>query len=98
MLPPGFASMPPMRVGGTGRLRISFSARSPQQSIMDGPDEVHKVSVARRVLRDYKPHEGYWPSNYLPHLREAARVKYASVVEPDPELKEIANASQGRHY
>ncbi len=65
---------------------------------MDGPDEVHRVSVARRVLQDYKPHEGYWPSNYLPHLREAARVKYTSVVEPDPELKEIANASQGRHY
>ena len=71
-------------------------AGAPQQSIMDGPDEVHKVSVARRVLRNYKPHEGYWPSNYLPHLREAAEAKYASIVEADPELKEIASAGPER--
>ena len=71
-------------------------ASAPQQSIMDGPDEVHKVTVARRVLHNYKPHEGYWPSNYLPHMREAAAAKYSGVIEADPELKQIANAYSER--
>jgi hypothetical protein len=33
--------------------------------IADGVDEVHKATVARRVLRGYRPHEGYWSTEYI---------------------------------
>ncbi|WP_210588543.1 acyl-CoA dehydrogenase family protein [Streptomyces sp. GESEQ-35] len=45
--------------------------------IADGPTEVHKVTVARQLLRDYKPSDDLWPSEYLPRRLDAARVKYA---------------------
>lgn len=40
--------------------------------LADGPTEVHKVSVARRVLRQATPHEGFFPPDHLPSVREAA--------------------------
>jgi acyl-CoA dehydrogenase len=49
--------------------------------IADGPTEVHKVTVARQVLRDHKATEDTWPSRHLPKLREAARAKYAEHLE-----------------
>ena len=39
--------------------------------IADGVDEVHKATVARNVLKGYRPHEGYWPTEYFPAKREA---------------------------
>jgi acyl-CoA dehydrogenase len=44
--------------------------------IMDGPTEVHQASIARRVLRDYEPSPGPWPTEYLPDKIAAAREKY----------------------
>jgi alkylation response protein AidB-like acyl-CoA dehydrogenase len=61
-------------------------ANSPNMSVMDGVDEVHKVTVARNVLKGYQPHEGVWPTEYLPHKRAAAREKFAAVLAEDPEL------------
>jgi acyl-CoA dehydrogenase len=49
--------------------------------IADGPTEVHKVTVARQVLRDYKAAEGMWPSGWIPGRLEAARAKYAEFLE-----------------
>ena len=49
-------------------------------AVMDGVDEVHKVTVARNVLKDYRPHEGVWPTEYLPHKRAKAREKFADVL------------------
>ena len=46
-------------------------------ALVDGPTEVHKVTVAKQVLRDYKPSETMWPSMHLPSRREAAREKIA---------------------
>jgi acyl-CoA dehydrogenase len=43
--------------------------------IYDGPDEVHKESVARRILRGYTPVEV--PTEHVPTRREAARRKFA---------------------
>jgi acyl-CoA dehydrogenase len=34
---------------------------------------VHKATVARRALRGYRPHEGYWPTEYIPAKRDKAR-------------------------
>ena len=41
-------------------------------SVVDGPTEVHKVTVAKEVLKDYKPAAGEWPSEFLPTKREWA--------------------------
>ena len=43
--------------------------------IYDGPDEVHKVTVARRTLKDYEPVEV--PSEHVPTRRIAARERFA---------------------
>lgn len=49
--------------------------------IADGPTEVHKVTVARQVLREHKASEGMWPSGWIPSRIEAARAKYAELLE-----------------
>ena len=50
-------------------------------AIADGPTEVHKVTVARQVLRDYKGSDGLWPSEHVPTRRQAARERYAHLLE-----------------
>jgi acyl-CoA dehydrogenase len=49
--------------------------------LADGPTEVHKVTVARQVLRDYRPSDDIWPTEHLPKKREAARAKLADYLE-----------------
>ncbi|MFG1924519.1 acyl-CoA dehydrogenase family protein [Cryptosporangium sp. NPDC048952] len=49
--------------------------------LADGPTEVHKVTVARQVLRNYKASDDLWPTQHLPKRVEAARVKYAALLE-----------------
>src|SRR4029450_2318112 len=38
----------------------------PVMGIADGPTEVHKVTIARQVLKEYQPSEGLFPSAHLP--------------------------------
>src|SRR4029079_6137415 len=40
-------------------------------SIGDGPDELHKSVLARHVLKQYRPVEG-WPTEHLPSRKPAA--------------------------
>jgi acyl-CoA dehydrogenase len=47
----------------------------------DGPDEVHRESVARQILRGYEPPEGPFPSQHVPTRREAARERFAGLLE-----------------
>jgi acyl-CoA dehydrogenase len=49
--------------------------------LADGPTEVHKVTVARQVLRDYSPSDDLWPTQHLPRKRTAAREKFAEYLE-----------------
>jgi len=49
--------------------------------IMDGPDEVHRVTIARQALKGIEPHDGPWPSEHVPTRREAARAKFAAVLD-----------------
>lgn len=49
--------------------------------LADGPTEVHKVQVARRVLDDYVPCDDIFPTTHLPKRRAAAEAKYADVLE-----------------
>jgi acyl-CoA dehydrogenase len=49
--------------------------------LADGPTEVHKLTVARQVLRDYKPSDDVWPSEWIPKKLEAARARFAEYLE-----------------
>jgi acyl-CoA dehydrogenase len=53
----------------------------PIMGIADGPTEVHKVTVARQVLKQYRPYEGLWPRDFLPERVAEARARYARFVE-----------------
>jgi len=50
-------------------------------SVVDGPTEVHKVTVAKEVLKDYSPAPGEWPTQFLPERREWARAVLAERLE-----------------
>jgi acyl-CoA dehydrogenase len=47
--------------------------------VYDGPDEVHRVSVARRILRRYRPTTV--PSEHVPTRREAAIRKFGDLLD-----------------
>jgi acyl-CoA dehydrogenase len=47
-------------------------------SIGDGPDELHKSVLARTILRNYQPVEG-WPTEHVPSRRPSAERKWASL-------------------
>jgi hypothetical protein len=66
---------------------------APTMGLADGADEVHKATVARRVLRDYSPQTHlYWPTEFIPAKREAAGAKFEPKFEADPELRASAEA------
>jgi len=48
--------------------------------LADGPSEVHKIAVARAVLKQHRAVEGPWPSEHIPERRAAARARYADVL------------------
>lgn len=48
--------------------------------LADGPTEVHKVTLARELLRDVKPTSSSFPSEHVPGRRAAAETKYADVL------------------
>jgi alkylation response protein AidB-like acyl-CoA dehydrogenase len=66
-------------------------AAAPTMGIADGVDEVHKATVARNVLGHYEPHEGFWPTEYIPAKRERAREKFEPLFQKDPALRAIAD-------
>ena len=69
---------------------------APTMAVMDGVDEVHKVTVSRNVLKDYRPHDGLWPTEYLPAKREQARKKFAEAFANDPDLVKYADFMERR--
>ena len=57
-------------------------ANIPELGVVDGPTEVHKIAVAKGVLRGYTPHDGLFPSYHTPTLRQQALAKYGHYLEP----------------
>src|SRR4051794_15151931 len=47
----------------------------------DGPDEVHRESVAKVILRGYEPPPDGVPREHVPTRREAARERFAHLLE-----------------
>jgi acyl-CoA dehydrogenase len=63
-------------LGFSGDLPLELMYRSARAArIYDGPDEVHKATVARRILRGYEPREV--PTEHVPTRTAAAREKFA---------------------
>jgi acyl-CoA dehydrogenase len=54
---------------------------APMMAIMDGPTEVHQVTIARQVLKRYRPSDGTFPSAWLPPRIEEARARFADALE-----------------
>jgi acyl-CoA dehydrogenase len=54
---------------------------APVMGLVDGPTEVHRVTVARQVLKCYQAAPGLWPTEHLPEKIAAARAKFAEYLE-----------------
>jgi acyl-CoA dehydrogenase len=63
-----------------------FWSTVPVMALVDGPTEVHRVTVARQVLKRYQAAPGLWPTEHLPAKIAAAREKFAEYLE-----HEVAN-------
>jgi len=69
-------------LGATGEMPfVEQVIQSFHMGLADGPTEVHKITLARQVLRDYKPTNDLFPSQHIPKLRAAALKKYADRIE-----------------
>ncbi len=69
-------------LGVSGEMPFSKEViESFHMGLADGPTEVHKVQVARRVLDDYVPCDDLFPTGHLPKRKAAAMAKYADVLE-----------------
>lgn len=68
-------------LGYTADLPLEEMYRMARASrLVDGADEVHKVTIARKTLKDYAPAEG-WPTEHIPTRRQAAQSKFAHLLE-----------------
>ena len=79
-----------------GERTATVTAATPMRVlVLTGPELEEILStvptVARRVLKSYRPHEGYWPTEYYPTKRAAARAKYQPLFDADPELAKYAD-------
>ncbi len=53
----------------------------------DGPTEVHKLTLAKQILRGYQPSDDLFPTRHMPKERDRAFQKYAAFATPtDDEL------------
>jgi acyl-CoA dehydrogenase len=67
-------------LGYSGDLPLESMYRHARAArIYDGPDEVHRQTVARRMLKNYAPVEV--PTEHVPTRRAAARAKFAALLE-----------------
>jgi acyl-CoA dehydrogenase len=51
--------------------------------IADGPTEVHKITLARQLLKQYVPVDTLFPSGHIPTRKEEARARFAELLEHD---------------
>lgn len=60
---------------------MAMLSRAEVMAVADGPTEVHKVTVARQLLRGVEPDDGLWPSAHLPSRRAAAQARLGATLE-----------------
>ena len=56
----------------------------PEMGIVDGPTEVHKVGVAKDVLRNVAPSPDVFPTYFVPTRRAEAEKKFAQYLGQEP--------------
>ena len=58
--------------------------------LVDGPTEVHKFTIAKQVLKDHRPHDDGWPSQFKPRRLVGARQRFDEMIEErfdDPKVR-----------
>jgi acyl-CoA dehydrogenase len=58
--------------------------------LVDGPTEIHKFTIAKQVLKDYRPHQDGWPSQFKPRQLVAARHRFEEMIQErfdDPDTR-----------
>ncbi len=74
---------------GVSNLMAFSTSMGAMMGIMDGPTEVHKVSVARQVLKGYAPSKDLWPTELGPRKVVAARRRIEEMIdELDPSTEQ----------
>jgi acyl-CoA dehydrogenase len=69
-------------LGATNELPLSQMWQGASvMGLVDGPTEVHRLTVARYLLKQGRPAEGLWPSEWIPAKQDAAREKFAQQLE-----------------
>ena len=58
----------------------------PELGVVDGPTEVHKVAVAKAVLRNYEANPDLFPSYHTPTQRAKAMAKYGHYLDEQEPL------------
>jgi len=72
-------------LGYSGDMPLEFLYRFARHArFVDGADEVHRESVARRVLREVTPPADGIPTNHIPTRRLAAEKKFAHILDAVP--------------
>ena len=56
---------------------VEYLVESFVLGLADGPTEVHKVTLARQLLKAYKPSPDVFPSEHLLRLKAEAEAKVA---------------------
>ena len=52
-----------------------------QARLVDGPDEVHRVTLAKLILKSYRPEQEAWPREHVPTRRAAALQRFSDTLE-----------------
>jgi acyl-CoA dehydrogenase len=58
--------------------------------LVDGPTEVHKFTIAKQVLKDHRPTNDGWPTQFKPRRLVGARHRFDQMIEErfdDPEVR-----------
>ena len=80
---------------GVSNLMTGVNGRDGMMGIMDGPTEVHKVTVARQVLDGYSPSADVWPTEFTPRQLVLARERFdeqVAALDPDDDLRRAFDA------
>ena len=59
---------------------ISMIAEGHHMGLADGPTEVHKLTLAKELVKSAQPAPDVFPSGHLPRRRHAAELKFASLL------------------
>jgi acyl-CoA dehydrogenase len=59
---------------------VSMIVNGLHVGIADGPSEIHKVTIAREVLKQVAAHDGLFPSQHIPALVASARGLYGETL------------------